>query len=260
MTHTVKELPTEVVYEICHNVERQAQPEGDAQFNKRRTGDCFLCSSYAIIRHFCRLADKPYPTMAEVHSVWASNHVKGGDGSTHFSNVDFWNCLNGELGDKLPFPFEMVQDPPFDVATWYMTDCFGPKVFNAASFRRRLAVYLEAGFVAHAQMQSETTSSFIKRDATPTGSDHLIVIDGVRETITYKATCYDDPTMETSWSGAIKYEIHVVDSSRKKPEPYWVDAEYFVREHGGYQMYFVRPSRRKERNWPECIKCEEHGK
>jgi len=257
MSHQLDSRPHLIRYEILHNVERVAQPEGDAQFNPSKAGDCFLCSSYAIIKHFCQQKDVTPPSMADVyHKVWCEEDIKANTGSNHWATQKFWDYLYHAL-DWDELKFDRVDDPPLHIPGWHEMATFGPKFFSNESFQNRIQTYLEAGYLIHAQIQAKPLSEYIKEEKRSHGGDHLVVIDGFRITEDQKLTCFDG---KVSWYGSIHYYVHVVDSSRKKPKPYWIDLGTWIEEHGGFNMYFIRPTVEEYFGFPsKPEECPEHA-
>lgn len=133
---------------------------------------------------------------------------------------------------------EFVVDPPFDPepSPGYKL----PTMYSPQSYARRVRVYLEAGYLVHAQMLFDRESDLVKAGAKSlrtsgriSRSDHLVVIDGYRKVTKWKK-------VGDNWGGRIIEELHVVCSSSKRPEPYWIDSIEFVEEHHGFGMWFVR--------------------
>ncbi len=252
--HKIKELDPVVTYEILLNVERVAQPEGDAQFNPTRNGDCFVCSSAAIINYFCKEKNITPPSMSDIyHKGWAPKGVGGATGGSYYANKNFWNQFSHNL-DWWDIKFELIEDPAIDLEIHY-PPTFGPRIYNEQIFIKRVRTYLEAGYLIHVQMQSEPQTERNKQGLPQIGSDHLVVIDGFRTTESFTLSCYDK---ETHWSGSFHNFIHVVDSSRKKTEPYWMSVSDWIKNHGGYSMLFIRPKRDKCIPFPPKETCPEH--
>lgn len=258
MSHYLEEKEPLIVYEICKNIERIPQPEGEEQFNPTKTGDCFLCSSYAIISHFCKERSIQPPTKQQVYEVWASEDVNAGSGSNYWSNERFWNYFN-HLSKWWDIAFEMVIDPPVCLDRFNeFPSAFGPRLYTPSALTQRVKTYLEAGYLIHAEVQHRPTSEYIKEGKRADGSDHLVVIDGIRTVVDQKLMCMGDGKTDPSWFGHIKNQIHIVDSARKKPEPYWIDVNTYVEEHGGFCMWFIRPNRDLEYSFPKSYGCQEH--
>lgn len=255
--HILETKPLLVRYETLRNVERCPQPEGDAQYNPTRNGDCFLCSSYAIIRYFCQQRNVTPPAMEEVYrKVWCHEDIKADTGSTHWSTKKFWEYLNWAL-DWYDLEFDLVIDPPLHIPDQWEITTFGPKLFSHEKFKQRIQTYLEAGYLVHMEIQAKPTSEYIKEGSRSCGGDHLVVIDGFRITEEQKLACHGEG--KPHWYGTIKHWVRVVDSSRKKPEPYWIETDTLLEEHGGYNMYFIRPRVEERFGFPAAPeKCSEH--
>lgn len=258
VSHYLEEKDPLILYEVCKNVVRVAQPEGDAQFNPTKAGDCFLCSSYAIISHFCEQQKVQPPSMKEVYEVWASKDVDAGSGSNYYANQKFWNYFN-YLSKWWDIEFEMVEDPAISIENLNIfPSTFGPKLYTSSALKQRIQTYLEAGYLVHAEIQHKPASEYIKEGKRVDGSDHLIVIDGIRTLVHQKLMCMGDGQTKPSWFGRLSTELHIVDSSRKKPNPYWINIDTYVEEHGGFAMWFVRPKRELSYSFPESYGCLEH--
>lgn len=249
--HAIEKLPAEVVYEILAGVERIPQPSpGYAP-----AGDCFACSSFAIIRHWARAAgvDLPFSLEDLYRKAWAHEDVGAAKGSSFHAVEKFWwrwNDLLGWYGLKL----DHVQDAPvaIDALRYAPHMTFGGTLYPPQVLSRRLRTYLEAGYVAHVEMQYEAQREKWKRGEPPHGSDHMVVIDGFRETRTMSLDCSGDG-YGAHWSGTGGSELHVVCSASRGA--YWIDIGDWVRDHGGFNMWFVRPRRSRALPWPESEPC-----
>lgn len=250
--HEIETREPVVTYEILAGVERVGQPTPD--LNPRGAGCCFACSTAAIIQHFARRAGKTPPTLEQVYSVWAGDYVKAPGGSDFWATERFWGCWQGAL-KWYDLAFEMEQDPPIEIPDrHYMNHPFGVNLYSHSALKKRIQTRLEAGWLIHVEMQSEPQRERAKAGHSPFGSDHLVVIDGFRETVTH-GHCCAGPGYDAHWGGVRDYWLHVVDSSRKKPEPYWMKLSDWKDNHGGYCMWFVRPERRLDLDLPTPRPC-----
>lgn len=252
--HVIEELPLIILYEICAGVERVAQPEGDAQLNINKTGDCFVCSSFAIIRHFCRQANIEPPSMADLyHKVWADKEIGAAKGSHYWAIEKFWPRWQHML-DWWKIELSAETDPPFEFNEYYSHNIYGPNLYTSTALVKRVRTYLEAGYLIHVEMSSKPASEYRKEGYTPCGADHMAVIDGFRTSSKQQLSC-SGPGYGAHWSGTTLYQLHIVDSSRKKSEPYWIDIDTWMKEHGGASMWFIRPKREKHYSFPESKDC-----
>jgi len=245
-----------VLYELLLGVERIAQPEGTNQFNPTGRGDCFVCASTAIIRYFCKQADVVPPDIRDIYTKgWADKDIGAATGSSFWSNGKFWDQWQ-HLLDWWGLDFEMESDPPIDIHTIEYPNTFGPQFFNNHAFVRRVKCRLEAGYLIHTEIQSDKERELNQRGEHGCGADHVVVIDGFRERLVSTLACWNDDG--PNWSGSHKFEIHVVDSRRRTPEPFWIDVDDWIVDHGGFSMWFIRPDRRKPHRWPAKKPCP-HG-
>jgi hypothetical protein len=248
-----------VLYELLLGVERIAQPDGANQLNPTGKGDCFVCASAAIIYYFCKKAGVTPPSTQDIYlKGWADKDIGAATGSSFWSNGKFWDQWQ-HLLDWWGVTFEMEEDPPIDAQAIEYPNTFGPRYFNAPTLAKRIKCRLEAGYLIHAEIQSNKERELNCRGERGGGADHVVVIDGFRERLVSTLACWGDDG--PNWSGTHKFEVHVVDSRRSTPEPFWIDVDDWVADHGGYSMWFIRPDRRKAHCWPAKKPCPyEHVK
>lgn len=247
----------QVLYEICAGVERVAQPLPPLGAG---SGDCWQCAAYAILRWAARERGIPCPVSLEdvYQKVWVPlGFEKGGSRMVTEGIVRFLH----RFGDLLEWPdlrLEDVYDPPLNLdLTTIAAPTFGPMLYTPQSLLRRVRVYLEAGYVAYVAMQHKATRTFYQEGSQPHGADHIVVIDGYRESFQNEVSCYQE---QAFWCGSTREEIHVVCSSTTSAGSYWIRAQEWVSQHGGYEMRFIRPARRtKAHHYPDPAICPEHG-
>lgn len=210
--------------EVLHRVERVPD---DRRFSPAGGGDCFVCSSHAVISHFARQAGSAPPQLEETYQLWQEVEAPNGPGA--HQTTDFWHLAGDVHG------LEHVIDPP-----WELEPNPGyklPSLYSHHSYARRVRVYLEAGYLIHAQQLMDRRSELVaKGERCIPPSNHLVVIDGVRTVTRYRM-------VGETRAGRIDEQLHVVCSSSRNPEPYWINAEEWVEEHNGFGMWFVRPER-----------------
>lgn len=254
-THHIIETTAVVPqYEVCHYIERVAQPV--PHFNPNQSGDCFLCSSYAIIKHFCKLANvKPPPIEDVFHKGWAHKDVGAATGATHQSTYNFWRSFRDQLNwYELP-KFDIIEDPPIDLDNLLIPDTFGRSMYTPLAFAKKMRTYLEAGYLAHVSMHMNKASEVRKRGERVHGSDHMVTIDGYRRGTSHSLHCFSDKDKEEpQWTGLHVEEFHVVCSNKRSPEPYWISVHDWMEEHGGLEVYYLRPEREKSIPWPLDVK------
>lgn len=187
------------------------QPEHHLSPNGR--GDCYVCSAHAILKHFGR----EY-TLEQLYAHWCK--LGASNGATYTQTCRFWRSVRG---------FDAVTDPPVDLDELIMPNGMGRSFFSVTAMAKRVRVYLEAGYLVHSQCLS-TPRREIGWDH-PT-SNHLVVIDGYREEF--------DLVEKMPGAQVLRSELHVVCSARG---PYWIPVGEWVREQGGFEMWFVRPTK-----------------
>lgn len=220
------------LYAVSRPVERVAQPSSGLE------GGSFNCAALAILQQFLPEA----PTLDVLwEDVWEGlvlgPQSKGPSGLK--DHADFWSAVN-DWGDVR---LQAVVDPPLSLPDTWGDRAHGPTMFQEDTFSKRCRAYLEAGYVGYCAVQFERRSDVIryKNQDPAEGSDHVVVLDGFREMYRSTGKCSGDGPQ---YSGHHYNEIHVVCSTVR--EDYWVDSQEFIREHGGYQVIWVRQDPRKE--------------
>lgn len=236
-------------YQLLAGVTRFEQPTP----TKNPGGDCFACSSFAILRHFCGLREVEPPSYETIWGAWASEEIGGKTftGGSPWVTEKFWLRWQFVTGWQ-KILFQLEYDPP--LALQFQANAFGPKSHDALLFARRVRVYLEAGYLGQVEVQHEPQIDRDRRGEDPLGGDHLIVIDGYREIMHPQKWC--DGLGHAAWSGTYTNEIHVVDSALagdlvpSVTQGVWVDIGSFVKNHGGWPIWWVRPDPRVYTAYP----------
>jgi hypothetical protein len=257
------------VIEICHNIERVAQPVPA----RNPGGDCFACAATAGLRFL-------YPERSiALDDVWDMFVVEYYDGRAQenlrklreavgehldgtldaerlrgvFNEVsaekprtttcNTWSGFKdvlekaGRAWGRLEVTWDMVE-PHFDhnhgsphwSYAWRYQDL-------DLDYSRRLEGWLRSGWVAFAEIRMHGGGPF---EQGPDGTvmlrsiDHFIVIDGVRHRYVEERTA-DGKFQYGSW----KDEIHVVDSSGLNLTG-WHDTMRFTRSHGASSWWLAR--------------------
>lgn len=240
------------VEEVVVGVERVGQPTPD--LNPKGWGCCFACSSAAIIRYFAAKVGQRAPTLEEVYAVWAGEEVKAPTGGDFWAFEKFWNAWR--YGGHHPLELETEQDPPVSLPDdrYSMAHAFGPFIFDSNTLWKRIRTRIDAGWLVHVEVQHEPQRTRAANGQGALGADHLVVIDGYRETVRHEHSCMGEG-YDASWHGMHEKWLHVVDSARKFPEPYWIRLQEWKDNHGGFNMWFVRPARQCHVPLPQAEPC-----
>lgn len=247
------ETAEEVVDERILGVDRVGQPTPD--LNPQGTGCCFACSSAAIIRYFAAQVGIPSPTLEEVYAVWAGDRVKCPTGGSSPAMEEFWSAWHYDVPGWREV-LEREQDPPLELPErWNAAFPFGPKLYRPSVLYKRVRARIDAGWAIHVEMQCAPQRPRTGERKPSFGSDHLLVIDGYRRTYRVTTLCTGEGGGSFQSGGWTEY-LHIVDSRRTTPEPYWVKVDDWVEDHGGFNMWFVRPTRGPRRSaFPPRQEC-----
>lgn len=249
--HTIPDGDSVVLLEVLANVGRVPQPMPEWV----QGGDCFQCAVFAILQHFAKSTGVVLPVdlRGMYEKVWCHPDVGMARGGSNVTKKDAFWCQWNVLLCWWGLQVETVEDPPLDLSVLTLASTsFGPRLFTATGLVKRIRTYLEAGYLVYAAMQKGAARGGVG----VLGANHVVVIDGYRKTYQRSISCGSE---RASWCGSYEDEIHVVCSAT--PEPYWISAQDWVADHGGYDMRFIRPKREKASpDWPsDAPVCPDHG-
>lgn len=190
-------------------------------------GDCFACCVGAAVRHL-------HPD-AGIDFNWASELFLQENGVYNSS----WPGIRKALySASSSYPLEIRNDlvrsdpdPSTGSHPWYPEP-------STRDYCHRLEAWLSAGWVAMAAVHMDGARRGITEDSGRHMTDHFVVFDGVR----YRMV------EEERGSGSVQTvekEIHVVDSSTKRPDYRWQDARELIEEHGAAAWWLVRRDNRR---------------
>lgn len=225
------------LYTVCNPVKRVAQPSPSLSGG----GDCFNCAALAIIQKYLPGGVQAPSLKTLWEEVW-QGQVLGPESrgpSRLEDRTRFWKALSdwGEV------QYQAVVDAPLSIPDPQSERADGPNLFQEDTFSKRCRVYLEAGYIGYCAVQFERRSDVIRyKDYAPLeGTDHIVVLDGFREMYRSAGRCLGDGPW---YAGSYFNEVHIVCSTAR--EDYWIGTREFIKEHGGYQIVWVRPDGRVE--------------
>lgn len=191
--------------EVCAGVEPVAQPSPA----RNPGGDCFACALAAGLRHL-------FPDRApSLNTAW--DFFRDDRGVLSNTWPGFWHALGrAEMaGLATERTRDRVQPRALEIETWSYPWALE---IDEGEYVRRLEGYLRGGWIAATEIRHEGGGPYTQ-EGLRRPTNHFVLIDGVRY----------------GWEreggfGSLRHYVRVVCSAKGA---YWIDADLFLRQHGG---------------------------
>lgn len=215
----MRETPAEVVLDV------DPVPNPDPPIHEG--GDCFVCTVSAAMNY---LYGNDAPGFDELYEVFRPDKDGRGLRNTWSGVRTVFATLNRQ-GWPVDHHVDFIR-PQFDKRTW----AHGWWQHEPTTeFARRLEAWLRSGYVAVTSCRLDAKGLFTE-DLGARPHDHFFLLDGVRWA-----------TRKFDHGNGRKLEpyVHVVDSSRKRPNRFWVETRRLMRAYGVAGIQVVR----REERW-----------
>lgn len=203
-------------------------------------GDCFACATLAMLRHWW--PDEAAPlTVADMVECWRTQPVHGKEEPTVGNHI---HVADRSL-HNLPFDLDIHTDPFVPLIS--DREQMHSPVWGVRHYAERVEAYLAAGYVGYTTIRfapdaphmlspkpPDDTTTGVHRGYWNASTDHIVLIDGVREFVRGEEEPY----------GSHITEVHIVCSVKGG---YWIEDRELLRWHGGMFIWWCRP--RRELSW-----------